>query len=514
MVKAMAAAMAAAEAGAVGNDEPAEGDELIENNDSPQVGIFDENAEQSSLPPDGEFFNEPPVIDEAADDPADEDATDIHDELVDDELLLAAGALYKSLHDYELQLMSGVLSGAIYPGHPIHDAVCRLEVFLHGNKLPPGMLKHWRHLLQNSRSQHDVESKNDAATLRLELVKRYPAAAAIGESAADNSTSSNNGEIDVSAIPDTPEARYEAELRAKRDEYAESGMRIYHAKEELKGLKEIHKEIEEQLDELERRGPRYDYSGDAEHIKGRSGYGEENGDPAAGGSVAASTAAGSDVLQSAPADRDQNAWRFVAVEDLGLPGAMSKILREDNGITTLGELADFGDKNGGDFSKLKKFGPAKAEKLRDELLPKFWRERPELVGGGDSTDSRTAEWFAAEDGGQNPAAEVIEGNSPAAESGVLQSAPANETPDDETAPDGFTPEALQARADELLADKSHVISGPHLTSDRYWESGREAFGRGVELIECPYATAAERDDWLRGWLWAQGLEGKEGGEGL
>src|SRR5690242_10328954 len=82
MVKAMATA-------AVEAIEGNEGTEAIEGNDAPQVGIFDENAEaeQSSLPPDDESFgepsDEPPVIDEANDDPAAEDATDLHDESAD-----------------------------------------------------------------------------------------------------------------------------------------------------------------------------------------------------------------------------------------------------------------------------------------------------------------------------------------------------------------------------------------------------------------------------------------------
>lgn len=287
------------------------------------------------------------------------------------------------------------------------------------------------------------------------------------ENAEETATSDVNDGIDSE---NSPEAIYERQVRECRDEYAASGLRIYHAKEELKLLKECHKELEERLSDLESRGPRRDWAA--------SGVSQENGSDPAAESEHATSAAGLEENQQQPAETN---WRAVAVEDLGLPNQMAKILRADNGIGTLGELADFADRNSGEFKALKKFGPAKASKLRDELLPAFWQRHPELIPGAEADSEKVAEEAEEREGAKADHSAGSKG---------------------ETSPDGFDAIVLEARADELLAEG---MPSSKLSDPRYWDSGREAFGRGVELTECPYATADERDDWLRGWLCSKGL---------
>lgn len=77
---------------------------------------------------------------------------------------------------------------------------------------------------------------------------------------------------------------------------------------------------------------------------------------------------------SAVADND--AWRSVTIEALGIPAGICKILREDNAITTLGQIADF-SRDGAPLTSLKKVGQLKADKI-EAAMDAFWARRPEF----------------------------------------------------------------------------------------------------------------------------------------
>lgn len=79
--------------------------------------------------------------------------------------------------------------------------------------------------------------------------------------------------------------------------------------------------------------------------------------------------------------------------------------------------------------------------------------------------------------------------------------------------DGPIPEpTLQTRADQLCDDPAGFIHRHH-GGNGYWQSGFDSFHAGATLDECPWTAGVEQDDWLRGWLRAQGDCAEEKAEG-
>ena len=75
----------------------------------------------------------------------------------------------------------------------------------------------------------------------------------------------------------------------------------------------------------------------------------------------------------APAATDSETWRAVTIEELGIQDSICKLLREENGMTTLGQIADHGKEY--DLTDLKKIGKAKAEKIQD-AMEDYWAKNP------------------------------------------------------------------------------------------------------------------------------------------
>ena len=70
-------------------------------------------------------------------------------------------------------------------------------------------------------------------------------------------------------------------------------------------------------------------------------------------------------------------------------------------------------------------------------------------------------------------------------------------------------EAIFARAEQLNDGTNNSLDHHHQDGDKFWQSGAEAFGCGTLLEECPYIPGPEQDDWIRGWLSKQILEGND-----
>lgn len=69
---------------------------------------------------------------------------------------------------------------------------------------------------------------------------------------------------------------------------------------------------------------------------------------------------------------DDESWRNVTIEALGIPQGICKILRDYNGIETLGQIAAHGEHLA--LTDLKKIGETKAEKIQ-ECLDRYWAQR-------------------------------------------------------------------------------------------------------------------------------------------
>lgn len=69
---------------------------------------------------------------------------------------------------------------------------------------------------------------------------------------------------------------------------------------------------------------------------------------------------------------DDDSWKSVTIEALGIPAGICKILREDNSIETLGQIAKHGE--GRALTDLTKIGESKAEKIQ-ECMDKYWERR-------------------------------------------------------------------------------------------------------------------------------------------
>ncbi len=96
-----------------------------------------------------------------------------------------------------------------------------------------------------------------------------------------------------------------------------------------------------------------------------------NGDASTASSDAAAASA-------AESDPSQASWRAVTVEQLGLDTGAVKILKTENAIHTLGELADFANANHGNLAKLKKVGKVKAEHITN-VVEAWWNSHPDMA---------------------------------------------------------------------------------------------------------------------------------------
>ena len=66
-------------------------------------------------------------------------------------------------------------------------------------------------------------------------------------------------------------------------------------------------------------------------------------------------------------------------------------------------------------------------------------------------------------------------------------------------------QAIVARAKQLNTGDAGCLDhvGP---TEAEFQSGQEAFGRGLKLADCPYEAGSEQDDWLRGWIYGNELQ--------
>lgn len=170
-----------------------------------------------------------------------------------------------------------------------------------------------------------------------------------------------------------------------------------------------------------------------------------------------------DVDVSAPAEPaepepDPNAWRAPSVNEIGLKPKLAETLLEA-GIETIGMLEDLrADISQGRKKWPKGIGAAKVTQIEDAVINWLSKNR-----------DRAAIENAADDGEESAA-------------------------------------AISARMDQINIGKPGCLDVKHPDGDKFWDSGADAFKRGLELVECPYVPGPEQDDWLRGWAGQKVME--------
>lgn len=194
-------------------------------------------------------------------------------------------------------------------------------------------------------------------------------------------------------------------------------------------------------------------------------------------------------LQAAPAV-DPDAWRSVSIDELNLKPALASKLKDDGGISTIGQLEDLrAEISQGKAKYPKGIGEAKITAIDDAVVTWLTKNRD---AGLFQQVNQVAEQGAAV-GDAVDAQTITESNdAPLADAAALNP---------ETATDEQLADAFCARAVELDTGEAGSLDQKH-ADKRYWDSGYEAYGRDVKVSECPYIPGPEADDWIRGWLGA------------
>ena len=79
-----------------------------------------------------------------------------------------------------------------------------------------------------------------------------------------------------------------------------------------------------------------------------------------------------EVAPDAPVESAE-AWRAATIEEIGIPPAICKLLRENNKIETMGQIADHCEDY--ELTDLKKIGKTKAEKI-EQAMDAYWQAHP------------------------------------------------------------------------------------------------------------------------------------------
>jgi hypothetical protein len=165
-------------------------------------------------------------------------------------------------------------------------------------------------------------------------------------------------------------------LKIGQDAYREVSMQLAEAKGQVKRLKKAADVLLEELAELKEGGPEDLPLIDAAEKRSTSDAQAAGGGKGKGRKGKANAAQRELPLGSASGDK--NAWRAVHVDDLNLSIQDCNDLKKKNGITILGEIADFSNANHGRLVKLKGFGKVRAERLQ-ESLDAWWKVHPEMI---------------------------------------------------------------------------------------------------------------------------------------
>jgi hypothetical protein len=263
-------------------------------------------------------------------------------------------------------------------------------------------------------------------------------------------------------------------------------------------------------------------------------------------------AAEGEVPPAAASPADSDAWKSAPLDDLGLPAAIVSKLA-DVEIATAGDMKCWIDETASGAAKWPRgIGKAKAEIIIDTF--KGWLsawEAKNLIPASDTSNAGTqpaeqvGNFLATPADGQPEASQTQEGTPPAVSAdqptateptakpkrtrkkkdAVAASTaadapkpPGNASPHKDNghvaAPtadptDAEWTAAIAARVAAINTGEPSCLDQKLPRQAKYWESGYESYGRGLEIHECPIAIGPECDDWIRGFLGAKAVEAVE-----
>jgi len=260
------------------------------------------------------------------------------------------------------------------------------------------------------------------------------------------------------------------------------------------------------------------------------GDAEANGErPAGQGSEFAPSSDSPAIQQPAAASPENDAWKSAPLADLGLPPKLAEKLT-DAEIATIGDLECWrAEISQGHATWPKGIGSAKITIIEDAVVKWLTKNRDAAVfdqvdagkaGTQPAETQAVVEPPSAESQDAPPAASSDKPKrgrkKKAAESASDQPKPAgNASPHTSsqistTAPEPTDAEwaaAIAARVTAINTGKPGCLDQKFPKGSRYWESGYEAYGRGLEIHECPIVPGDAQDDWLRGFLGAKAVVG-------
>lgn len=332
-------------------------------------------------------------------------------------------------------------------------------------------------------------------------------------------------------------------IAALEDEYIEIALEMAQTETEIEIAKDRLKELKEQFahasEELVRARTKQEFQ---PRLKMGSGEGER---PAQ--QVAAHNPTTSDSAPAAAPDSPANsdAWKAAPLADLNLPAKLAEKLREAS-VETIGQLESLR----AEISQAKAvwpkgIGQAKITIIEDAVvnwLAKWHAKQPaeaesstsvvgpqpvESEAGLDTQSTPQGTSPEAPPPADPPADKPKKERKPRAKKEPATSTakpapkpPGNASPHKDNghasaaqsdSTDAELAAAVRQRAAEINDGSPGCLDAKMPKPTIKWDSGHEAFGRGLELIECPYTPGPEQDDWIRGFLAAHVLSRFESG---
>lgn len=172
-------------------------------------------------------------------------------------------------------------------------------------------------------------------------------------------------------------------------------------------------------------------------------------------------------------------WRSAKLEQLNLKKNIHEKLVESS-VETIGQLEDMRAAISlGKQEWPKGIGKAKITQIEDAVIDWLTKHRDSGVFQSVGTAASTSQV------------------TPSSPQPAPVSVPTNDEWNDWT--DAQRSLYLTERAVALSSDQKDDLQ-KRLPDASYWESGREYFGRGAEIIDCPYTPGDWQDDWIRGFL--------------
>lgn len=318
-------------------------------------------------------------------------------------------------------------------------------------------------------------------------------------------------------------------------EYTEVCLELSATKGEIERHKERLKSLEKEFDRL---------SLELMHLRNDAEFqprlpmgdaGATDGERLAGQDAANPPAAIPDASQPAAASVtiENDAWKSAPLADLGLPPKLAEKLAEV--VDTMGQLENMrAEISLGKRTWPKGIGAAKITIIEDAVVKWLTANRDAAVfqqAGTQSAETQDVRDITAESKDAPPAVSSDQPTATeptakpkrtrkkkepasAAAAAAAQKPPGNASPHRDnghvTPPttdptDAEWSAAIAARATAINDGSTGCLDARLPKPAKQWDSGYEAYSRGLDLTDCPYVVGAEQDDWLRGWMGARAV---------